>query len=124
MKTNINLLNPLKQNINTDYSERRSEPRLPAHLPSVLMDKGKTIYTTIINLSSQGVGFLSAVPLDSNDEVKITFERRSANTMVPVELKINVRSCHEVDFEYYIGGCIEEKSVEYTKFFSMLDNKD
>ena len=46
---------------------------------------------------------------------------KSANTMVPVDLKVHVRSCREVDFEYYIGGSIEEKSVEYTKFFNTIE---
>ncbi len=119
--TDHNLLQPTQNNINKDFIERRREARLPAHLPSILLKKGQTIYTTIINLSSHGIGFLSAVPLNTDDEVRISFERKSANTMVPVDLKVQVRSCREVDFEYYIGGRIENKSVEYTKFFNMIE---
>ena len=103
-----------------EFVERRKEQRLPAHLPSILLQHDRTIYTTIINLSSTGVGFLSAIPLDTDEQVKITFERKSANTMVPVDLKVVVRSCQETDFEYYIGGSIEQQSVEYTKFFNMI----
>ncbi|BCN92357.1 hypothetical protein THMIRHAM_01420 [Thiomicrorhabdus immobilis] len=110
-----NILQPPKTS--QEYVERRREARLPTHLPSILINKDRTIYTTIINLSSHGIGFLSAVPLKANDVVEITFERKSANTMVPVNLKVQVQSCHEVDFEYYIGGSIENKSLEYTKFF-------
>lgn len=117
-----NQLKPLNNSGSNDFVNRRREQRLPAHLPSILLKQGHTIYTTIINLSSSGIGFLSAIPLNNNDEVAITFERKSANTMVPVELKVHVRSCHEVDFEYYIGGSIEAKSMEYTKFFEKINN--
>ncbi len=118
------LLQPAPQKSSQEYLERRREDRLPAHLPSILLNKGHTIYTTIINLSSNGIGFLSAVPLNTDEEVQITFERKSANTLVPVDLKVHVRSCREVDFEYYIGGSIDNKSVEYTKFFNTVDNTD
>lgn len=119
--TGKELLRPPESKSSKEYIERRREERLPAHLPSILLNKGHTIYTTIINLSSSGVGFLSAVPLNTDEEVKITFERKSSTTMVPVDLKIHVRSCREVDFEYYIGGSIEAKSVEYTKFFDTIE---
>lgn len=113
--------NPLQpRNTNQDYVERRREARLPAHLPSILIQKDHTVYTTIINLSSSGIGFLSAIPLNADEQVEITFERKSANTMVPVNLKVQVHSCHEVDFEYYIGGSIAKNSVEYKKFFETI----
>lgn len=123
MVQNGHPLAPNKQPADKDYVNRRREARLPAHLPSILLQKDQTIYTTIINISSGGIGFLSAVPLKTDDEVKITFERKSANTMVPVELKVHVRSCTEVDFEYYIGGNIAHKSLEYTKFFAVVQTK-
>ncbi len=119
--TKKHLLRPQASHSSKEYIERRREARLPAHLPSILMKHGHTVYTTIINLSSSGIGFLSAVPLNTDEEIKITFERKSANTLVPVDLKVHVRSCREVDFEYYIGGSIEEKSVEYTKFFNTIE---
>ena len=103
-----------------DYINRRREARLPAHLPSILLQQGHTIYTTIINLSSHGIGFLSAIPLNTDEEVEISFERKSANTMVPVSLKVHVCSCNEVDFEYYIGGSIKSQSLEYKKFFETI----
>ena len=103
-----------------EYINRRREARLPAHLPSILLQQGHTIYTTIINLSSHGIGFLSAIPLNTDEEIVISFERKSANTMVPVKLKVHVCSCSEVDFEYYIGGSIQNQSLEYKKFFETL----
>ena len=119
--TDQHLLRPLESKSSNSFIDKRREQRLPAHLPSILLNKGHTIYTTIINLSSNGIGFLSAVPLNTDEEIKITFERKSAHTMVPVDLKVHVRSCRDVDFEYYIGGSIEEKSVEYTKFFNTIE---
>jgi len=40
--------------------------------------------------------------------------------MIPIFLKVHVHSCSEVDFEYYIGGSIANKSLEYNKFFRAL----
>jgi len=116
--TKPSLLQPKKSN--QEFVNRRREERLPAHLPSILIKKGHTIYTTIINLSSSGIGFLSAVPINTDEQVEINFERKSMNTMIPVNLKINVQSCREVDFEYYIGGSIYKQSLEYTKFFETV----
>ena len=59
MNIKKSLLKPVSRKSNNDYLERRREQRLPAHLPSILLNKDQTIYTTIINLSSNGVGFLS-----------------------------------------------------------------
>jgi len=64
---------------------------------------------------------LSAVGVPSDEEVIITYERLDANTMVPVNLKIRVHSCQEVDFEYYIGGSITFKSLDYKKFFETIE---
>ena len=116
------LLHPRK--VSQEYIERRREARLPAHLPSILIQQDRTIYTTIINLSSSGIGFLSAVPLGTDEQVEINFERKSINTMIPVNLKIHVHTCKEVDFEYYIGGSITKNSLEYKKFFETIDNVD
>ena len=107
---------------NSSFSNRRRESRLPAHIPSLLIQKDKTVYTTVVNLSSTGIGFLSAVELSSDDEVMLTFERLDANTMVPVNLKVHIHSCHEIDFEYYIGGSIASKSLDYKKFFETILN--
>jgi len=107
-----------------EYIDRRREARLPAHLPSLLLQQGRTIYTTIINLSSHGIGFLSAIPINTNEEGEISLERKSANTMVPVSLKVHVCSCNEVDFEYYIGGSIQSQSLEYKKFFETIPEQN
>lgn len=113
------LLQPRK--VNQDYVDRRREARLPAHIPSILLQQGHTIYTTIINMSSSGVGFLSGIPLAADEQVEISFERKSMNTMVPVSLKVHVHSCQEVDFEYYIGGSITKNSLEYKRFFETVE---
>lgn len=73
-------------------------------------------------MSSSGVGFLSGVPLAADEQVEISFERKSMNTMVPVSLKVHVHSCQEVDFEYYIGGSITKNSLEYKRFFETLED--
>lgn len=106
---------------NSAFVNRRREKRLPSHIPSLLIQRDKTVYTTVVNLSSSGIGFLSAVGVPSDEEVVITFERLDAHTMVPVNLKVHVHTCQEVDFEYYIGGSIASKSLDYKKFFKTIE---
>jgi len=112
------LLLPADTETSIENIARRGETRLPTHLPSTLTSQDQSIYTTIINLSAHGIGFLSAIPLEKNTTVKIRFERKRESHVMPVELDVNVKTCHEVDLEYYIGGTISNKSVEYTRFVS------
>jgi hypothetical protein len=112
--------NSLEDEKNDAFINRRREQRLPTHIPSLLIQKDMTIYTTIVSLSSTGIGFLSAVELAADDEVKISFERLDANTMKAMNLAVQVHACHPVDVEYYVGGSIISKPVEYTKFFEMI----
>ncbi len=106
---------------NNAFANRRRENRLPSHIPSLLIQNDKTVYTTVVNLSSTGIGFLSAVKVPSDKEVVINFEGFDANTIVPVNLKVLVHTCQEVDLEYYIGGRITSKSLDYTKFFETIE---
>jgi hypothetical protein len=112
-----NLLSP---HTDREYLERRREARLPTHIPSLLLQKGRVIYTTITNLSENGIGFLSAVPLDVDDQIQITFECLELSVMVPVNLEVKVHTCEEVELEFYIGGHLAKKSMQYIKFFTAI----
>ncbi|WP_127469947.1 PilZ domain-containing protein [Thiomicrorhabdus aquaedulcis] len=114
---NSSLLTP---HTDREYLERRREARLPTHIPSLLLQKGRVIYTTITNLSANGIGFLSAVPLEVDDQIQITFECLDLNTMVPVNLDVKVHICEEVELEFYIGGHLAQKSTQYIKFFTAI----
>lgn len=117
MKSNSN--NPLAPLRASDPSvmELRREPRLPAHLPSVVIDNDSSIYTTIINMSSEGIGLLSARPLTEGSVVDLQFEYRGNEQIVPVTLKVTVRYCIAVEDEYYIGGHLDTQPLEFVRFF-------
>lgn len=106
---------------NSAFVNRRRENRLPSHIPSLLIQRNKTVYTTVVNLSSTGIGFLSAVAVPTDEEVIVTFEGLDANTTEPVNLKVQVHTCQMVDFEYYVGGTIEPNSLDYKKFFETIE---
>jgi hypothetical protein len=110
----------MKDHTENDLLNRRQEPRLPMNFPSLLMQHGKEIYTTVINLSANGIGFLSAVKVAANEEIRISFERLEAFAMEPVTLMVQVQSCHEIDSEYYIGGYINKSDIEFTTFFKSM----
>ncbi|VAW49993.1 hypothetical protein MNBD_GAMMA04-2134 [hydrothermal vent metagenome] len=99
--------------------ERRQETRLETYLESVLEQKEHTIYTTVINLSEQGVGFLSARPFKKGEVVNINLSFHKQN-IEPITLKVRVQSCREVDLEYYIGGVIISKTDEFERFYAAI----
>jgi len=99
--------------------ERRKESRFATHLESVLEQEEFDIYTTVINLSEKGVGFLSARPFKEGEIVNInlSFHNQSSD---PIKLKVHVQSCREVDLEYYIGGLIVSKTDEFKRFYAAI----
>ncbi len=105
--------NPLQAN------ERRQENRFATHLESVLEQEEYTIYTTVINLSEQGVGFLSAKPFKKGDIVNINLSFYKQD-IEPIAMKVQVQSCREVDLEFYIGGTIINKTDEFAAFYATI----
>ena len=95
----------------------RKEARLPAHLPAISINKDDSTYTTIINLSSKGIGLLSAKPFQAGDKINVTFEYKGDNTMIPVQLLVEVIYCNQLNDEFYIGGILSKTPLEYTQFF-------
>lgn len=114
----------MKDFTETDLLNRRQEHRLSMHFPSLLMQHGKEIYSTVINLSANGIGFLSAIKVAANEEIRISFERLEAYAMEPITLMVQVQSCYEIHSEYYteyhIGGYISKSDIEFTKFFESM----
>jgi hypothetical protein len=104
-----------------DLIDHRQEHRISMHFPSLFIKQNKEIYTTVVNLSENGIGFLSAMKADENDEILISFESVQDFANPSVNLKVRVRTCQEVDHEYYIGGSIISKPLNYTKFFKMFE---
>ena len=100
---------------------RRQEPRLAMHFPSLLIQPKKEVYTTVVNLSENGIGFLSAIKISKDEDVLISFECVKSYRLPSIDLKVHVRTCHEVDSEYYIGGNITSKPLNYTKFFKFIE---
>ncbi|MCF6345702.1 MAG: PilZ domain-containing protein [Thiomicrorhabdus sp.] len=86
-------------------NERRQETRRPTHLESILEQKTSELYTTVVNLSKKGVGFLSARPFKKNEVVNMNLSLQNQNTN-PIKLTVHVQSCHKIDLEYYIGGLV------------------
>jgi len=102
--------------------ERRKGFRFSTHLPSILVQEEHCIYTTVINLSEDGVGFLSARPFKAGDYIDISFDYHQGHAApaTTVKLKVHVMSCREVDLEYYIGGSIATQPLEFKRFFKSV----
>ena len=102
-----------------NHKERRQSFRYATNIGSVLESEEHSIYTTVINLSKEGVGFLSAKPSQTDDIVNIHFDYHD-NLNNPITLKVHVLSCREVDLEYYIGGSIINQTDEFQKFYASI----
>jgi hypothetical protein len=100
---------------------RRQENRLSMHFPSLLIQQEEEIYATVVNMSENGIGFMSAVEVSVNDEISLNFECVKDYTKPRVILNILVHTCHEVALEYYIGGRVVSKPLNYTKFFKVIE---
>lgn len=110
----------MKDLTESDFLYRRQENRLSMHFPSLLMQHGKEIYTTVINLSANGIGLLSAIKVAEDEKIGISFEHLEAYAMEPITLMVQVQSCYEIDSEYHIGGYINKSDIEFTEFFESM----
>ena len=112
---------PTKNLDKSNVINHRKEHRLSMHFPSLLVQQKEEIYTTVVNLSENGIGFLSTVKVNENSEILISFEGIDDLSNPQINLKVHIRSCQEVDHEYYIGGSIASKPLNYTKFFKVIE---
>ena len=97
---------------------RRSEPRFDSYLSSTLIKKGQEFYTTIVNISSSGLGMLSNIKLELHDIVEVIFAHN--DLAEPLKLKMYVHTCAAEDDEYRIGGSLAEISLDYHHFFNEM----
>ena len=102
--------------------DKRQETRYPAHRSSILKHNNERFYTTIINFSASGVGFLSSKPLTLGEEVELVFEVDFDNETIYYDIPIMiVRSAADEDeFEYNIGAHLNKVTFEYRQLLKKL----
>ena len=97
--------------------EKRHDIRYPAHRSSILKQCDARFFTTIINFSASGVGFLSSQKLDIAEEVELVFEvdinNETIHYSIPI-LIVRVTPCED-QFEYSIGANLNKVTFEYRK---------
>ncbi|WP_373019930.1 PilZ domain-containing protein [Thiomicrorhabdus sp.] len=106
----------------TSNADKRQAERYPSHKASILLQDDKQIYTTIINFSASGVGFLSAVPLIPGDEVELLFDVELDEQTVSFRLPIEVIRSTQDDDEHVIGAKLQTVTFEYRQLLKKLAN--
>lgn len=103
-------------------NEKRRDIRYPAHRSSILKLNNERFYTTIINFSASGVGFLSSQPLSINEEVELIFEVDIEDETIQYDIPILiVRVTPDEDqFEFSIGGKLNKVTFEYRQLLKKL----
>ena len=97
--------------------------RYPAHRSSILKRKNDRFYTTIVNFSESGIGFLSGQPLETNEQVELIFEvdieGKNIDYHLPLKI-VRVKEDHD-GFEYCMGALVNEVTPEYTLLLAKLE---
>jgi len=96
---------------------RRFEPRLTSNLSSILISKGRELTSTIINLSENGIGLIANSDIDKGQMINVFLGPNE----VPLELKVNVCYCREMEDKYYIGGQIKQACSGYGQLMKLLN---
>lgn len=100
--------------------DKRKEVRYPSHRSSIVKHDNQRFYTTIINFSASGVGFLSGQPLNTGEEVELIFEVEIEKEMVFYDIPIVIVRCAEDEFEYNIGAHLNKVTFEYRQLLKKL----
>ncbi|MDG6774569.1 PilZ domain-containing protein [Thiomicrorhabdus sp. ZW0627] len=106
--------------MNSVFKDKRMDERYPAHKASILMQDDKQIYTTIINFSASGIGFLCAVELQAGNLVELVFDVDIDDQMISFRLPIEVVRSHQDEDEHVIGAKLQKVTFEYRQLLKKL----
>jgi len=107
---------------NRSVLEKRKDVRYSSHRASILKQDNVRLYTTIINFSASGVGFLSGQTLNVNEEAELVFEvdidGKAVHYNIPI---IIVRVDADADgFEFNVGANLNKVTFEYRQLLKKL----
>jgi len=100
--------------------DKREEIRYPSHRSSIVKHDNQRFYTTIINFSASGVGFLSGQPLNVGEEVELIFEVEIEGEIVFYDIPIVIVRSVEDEFEFNVGAHLNKVTFEYRQLLKKL----
>lgn len=107
-------------------TEKRCAPRYATYKSSVVVRNSQEIYTTLVNVSASGLGFLCAVPLTIGEQVEIVCNIEQYCTLTHEEidttltLPIEIARVAEEDGEFMIGAKVQQMTFEYRQMLKKL----
>lgn len=102
------------------FQEKRQAERFSTHKASILLHGGREIYTTIIDFSASGVGFLSASPLEIGTEAELRFLYTEDGSQLSINIPIEVVRTTDHEDEHIIGAVLQHVTFEYRQMLKKL----
>jgi len=87
--------------------EKRQCQRYALHRGSVASINGTQTYSTVIDISENGLAFICAPELQHGDKVELALELKEEGNTKTFSVIVEVVRCLQEDFEYHIGAIVK-----------------
>lgn len=93
--------------------EKRESERFALHRGSVACINGKQAYSTVTDISENGLAFICSPMLNHGDQVEIALELKEGSQTKTFHVIVEVVRCIQEDFEHYIGAVVKTITHEF-----------
>jgi|GEM_PF-4414466 len=94
-------------------NEKRQSQRYVLHRGSVASINGTQTYSTVIDISENGLAFICAPELQHGDKIEIALELKEEGNTKTFSVIVEVVRCLQEDFEYQIGAIVKTITHEF-----------
>ncbi|MEA3406429.1 MAG: PilZ domain-containing protein [Pseudomonadota bacterium] len=102
--------------------EQREHQRFTTYCGSVVNIHGKHAYSTITNVSEEGIAFICAPELLCGDKVEVSFDLQQGTKKSTFSVIVEIVRCVKNDFEYFVGAKIQQMTNEFHTFVEQTKN--
>jgi len=96
--------------------EQREHERFATYCGSVVNIHGKHAYSTITNVSEEGIAFICAPELLRGDQVEVSFDLQQGTQKTTFSIVVEIVRCVKEDFEYFVGAKVQQMTNEFHAF--------
>ncbi|HHS99579.1 MAG TPA: PilZ domain-containing protein [Thiomicrospira sp.] len=96
--------------------EQREHERFATYCGSVVNIHGKHAYSTITNVSNEGIAFICSPELLCGDKVEVSFDLQQGTKKSTYSIIVEIVRCVKDDFEYFVGAKVQQVTNEFQKF--------
>lgn len=107
--------------------EQRVHVRIPSNRPVVLIVNHESIYATMTDFSSHGIGFITTAKPAIHEQVEVHFALPEQNNqpqdLHPFQFKAQVIHCIDLLEENHIGVKLDFPTKEYLGLFEKISHQ-